>query len=340
MHTGRSPNPYYGVGLMPAQFCRNLGRFLPFWLCCVPLAPRAFGSDPLPDVQQIMAKVAANVESSTEARRQYVYHQRVRSSLVRASGQLARKEKREYEVIPGEKHTEKKLVTFAGEYRKGKDMVPYSTPGYTYKDVDIDGELINEITNDLVNEKDSRDGIPHSLFPLSSRDLFRYAFTLKGEGEYQGRRIYRIGFVPQKKELCVQIGGDHEGDCDSAWKGEAWIDAEELQPVRIQTDLAFAIPWGVRVFLGTNLRQTGFSVTYRRVAENVWFPDTYGTEFRFDVLWAYKRTVTLSLESDGFRKADAASTIKIQGEVGSMDVKESQKGAEPPEPLEPAPSPR
>jgi len=48
----------------------------------------------------------------------------------------------------------------------------------------------------------------------------------------------------------------------------------------------------------------------------------------------------LSLESDGFRKADAASTIKIQGEVGSMDVKESQKGAEPPEPLEPAPSPR
>ena len=340
MHTGGSPNPYYGVGLMAAPLCRTLVRSLAVCLWCLPLTLRGSGSEPLTDAAQIMAKVAANVENATEARRQYVYHQRVRSSLVRASGQVSRKEKREYEVIPGEKNTEKKLVTFAGEYRKGKEMIPYSTPGYTYKDVDIDGELIDEITNDLVNEKGSRDGIPSSLFPLSKRDLYRYAFTLKGEGEYQGRRIYRIAFVPQKKEVCVQIGGDHEGNCDSAWKGEAWIDAEELQPVRIQTDLAFAIPWGVRVFLGTNLRQTGFSVTYRRVAENVWFPETYGTEFRFDVLWAYKRTVTLSLESDGFRKTDAASTIKVQGEVGSAEMKESQKSAGPPETREPAPSPR
>ena len=146
---------------------------------------------------------------------------------------------------------------------------------------------------------------------------------MQGGGEHQGRRIYQIAFEPVKKELCVQIGGDHEGDCDSSWKGEAWIDAEELQPVRIQTDLAFPIPWGVRVFLGTNLRQTGFSITYRRVAENVWFPATYGTEFRFDVLWAYKRTVALSLESDSFRKTDASSTIKVQGEAGEAGAKKA-----------------
>jgi hypothetical protein len=264
------------------------------------------------DAAAIMAKVAANVENAAEARRQYVYHQQVRSSLVRTNGVVARREKREYSVIPGEKSTEKKLVAFEGQYRKGKELIPYTEPGYQYKGVDIDGELIDDLTKSLVDEKDSKDGIPKSLFPLSSKDLYRYRFTMRGEGEQQGRHIYKIGFEPQKKELCIQVGGDHEGDCDSAWKGEAWIDAEDLQPVHIQTDLAFSIPWGVRYFLGTNLKQVGFSIVYKRVAENVWFPATYGAEFRFDILWGYKRVVTLSLESSDFRRTDAQSTIVVQ----------------------------
>jgi hypothetical protein len=54
----------------------------------------------------------------------------------------------------------------------------------------------------------------------------------------------------------------------------------------------------------------GFSILYDRVAENVWFPVSYGTEFRFNFPWGYKRTVTLSLESNGFQKTDANSTIQ------------------------------
>jgi len=92
--------------------------------------------------------------------------------------------------------------------------------------------------------------------------------------------------------------------------GEAWIDAAELQPVRIDTHLAFKIPWAVRTFLGTNLKQTGFAITYQRVAEGVWFPATYGTEFQIDVLFFYKRTITMNLESTGFQKTDATSKIE------------------------------
>jgi hypothetical protein len=111
------------------------------------------------------------------------------------------------------------------------------------------------------------------------------------------------------KRHCITIGADDE--CDSpSWKGEAWIDAEELQPVRIQTQQAFQVPWGVKVFLGTNIQQSGFAISYQRVAENVWFPVSYGTEFRFNVLWGYKRTVTLSLESSDFRIASADSKIE------------------------------
>ena len=129
----------------------------------------------------------------------------------------------------------------------------------------------------------------------------------------QGRRAFRILFEPVLKRHCISIGGDDE--CDSpSWKGEAWIDAEDLQPVRIQTQQSFQIPWGVKVFLGTNIQQSGFAITYQRVAENVWFPVSYGTEFRFNVLWGYKRTVTLSLVSTDFQKATAASKIEY-GEV-------------------------
>lgn len=270
----------------------------------------AAAEDPDP-AAGIMAKAAANVEQAAEARRLWVYSQRVRSSLVRSRGEVARRERREYSVIPGEKSTAKNLVSFEGEYRKGRQMVAYSEPGFKYKDVDIDGELIDSLTKSLVDSKGSPDGIPASLFPLRTKVLDRYRFRLLGESTEKGRRAHHIAFSPLERTKCLNIGDGADDECDSEpWKGEAWIDAEELQPVRILTELAFKVPWGVRVFLGTNLRQTGFTITYQRVAANVWFPATYGTEFRFNVLWGYKRTVALSLESSDFRRAEASSTIR------------------------------
>ena len=79
-----------------------------------------------------------------------------------------------------------------------------------------------------------------------------------------------------------------------------------VRPLGIDSQLAFKIPWGIRVFLGTNLSQTGFSVNYQRVAENVWFPVTYGTEFRVSVLFRYKRTITLFLRLDFIADCNAA----------------------------------
>lgn len=260
------------------------------------------------DAAAIMAKVAANIEKSTEARRQFVYRQAIRASLIRAGGEVARREGREYTVTPEPTGTDKKLISFQGEYRKGKQMLPYTEPGFKYKDEDIDGELLGELIDELMNDKDSRDGISLSLFPLRTKVLPSYKFSLKGQTVHQGRPTYEILFEPAVKGSCVVIG---EGNVcqDEPWKGEVWIDIEELEPVRIDTSLAFKIPWAVRTFLGTNLRRTGFSITYARVAEGVWFPKTYGTEFSLDVLWFYKRTIALSLENSAFQKTDASSTI-------------------------------
>jgi hypothetical protein len=264
------------------------------------------------DAAAIMTKVAANVEKSMDARRQYVYKQSIISNLLRSNGKIARKESREYEVFPTETGSDKKLVSLEGQLRRGKQSTNYTEAGFKDKDLDIDGDLMRDLIDDLIDDKKSRDGIPPSLFPLCTKELSGYRFTSNREMVYQGRRTFRILFQPVLKRHCITIGGDDE--CDSpSWKGDAWIDAQELQPVRIQTQQAFQVPWGVKVFLGTNVQQSGFAISYQRVAENVWFPVSYGTEFRFNVLWRYKRTVTLSLVSSDIQKATAASKIEYGG---------------------------
>lgn len=267
-----------------------------------------------PEAVEIMFKMAANVERAVDARRQYVYDQLVRSTLTRSNGNIARREKREYTVLPMPEKTAKKLVSFEGAYGTGgRTLTPYSEPGFKYKDSDIDGSLVADLTDDLVNAEGSRDGIPHALFPLRTRDLPHYKYSLLGAVDHRGRRAYRIAFEPVKKKAkSYGIGDDDAAEHEMRpWKGEAWVDAEEFQPVRIATDMAYGIPWAVKVFLGINLRQTGFSVTYDRIAEGVWFPVTYGTEFKVTVLWGYKRTIALSMESRNFRKTDVRSEINF-----------------------------
>ena len=89
-------------------------------------------------------------------------------------------------------------------------MIPYSEPGYKYKDVDIDGELIDQLTlNDLVNEKGSRDGIPSSLFPLrpglrTARDRLC---------DYSGRQPVRVAPGRPRATHAMDGQGAHRPRC-------------------------------------------------------------------------------------------------------------------------------
>ncbi len=268
------------------------------------------------DAAAVMTNAAANMERAVDARRQYVYDQKVRAKLIRSDGKLSREEKRAYSAAPGESRTEKKLVSLEGAYRDSKSgkMVAYDQPRVKHKGMDIDAELIDDLIGSLVDSKKSRDGIPASLFPLRAADLPGYRFHLVETIELGGRPTHRIAFEPVRKSFCVAIGDDQEGACEGkqAWKGEALIDAEDQLPAGIQTQLAFKMPWAVKAFLGTNLRQSGFSVSYERVAPGVWFPRSYGTEFRLDVLFGYKRVITLSMDSANFQRTSAESTIEFK----------------------------
>jgi hypothetical protein len=265
------------------------------------------------DANEIMHRMADAVEKASAGRRHYVYQQSVRGRLLRTNGQLAREEKRQYVVVPDETGTKKDLTVVEGQYQKGKQLIPYHEAGFKYKDTDIDGDLLDDLLDDLVDAKKSRDGIPHSLFPLRRDDLPHYKFTHVRTFDFKGRSAHEIAFEPATKKKCLEIGDDDDDKSDCRpWKGSLYVDALEHQPVFIQTKLAWEMPRLIRYGLGTNLQQTGFAIRYERLAEHVWFPVSYGTEFKFSVLFGYKRVVTMALESHGFKRTDVNSTIAFQ----------------------------
>jgi hypothetical protein len=56
-------------------------------------------------------------------------------------------------------------------------------------------------------------------------------------------------------------------------------------------------------------------VVYKRQEDGVWFPATFGTEFRIHVLFFINRQVSVSLENSGFQHTHVESKMKVVGPV-------------------------
>jgi hypothetical protein len=248
-------------------------------------------------VDAIMARVAENQARSLEARRQWVYDQSVLVRLYRSNGKLAREELRDYVVAPMARGSDRKLQRVAGKYEKGGKLYDYSDPGFKYKGMDIDGDLVRDLSDELAEPEESRDGVAAEFFPLTSNEQAKYDFTLAGKENYRGQEVYKVTFRPRP-------GGE-----DTVWKGEALIDSQEFQPLVVTTALGFKIPFAVRTLLGTNLEHLGFKISYKKVADGVWFPEHYGGEFYLRAVFLYKRKISMSVRNGEFRRADVSTTI-------------------------------
>lgn len=258
-----------------------------------------------PSVQEIMARVAENQAKTIEARRSYVYDQEQLLRLKRGGGKLAREERVSYTVVPSKDGIKKNLVKCEGKYESHGRYVSFSQPGYHYKGVDLDAELMKEF-EDSTGESKAVDGISRDYFPLTASQQEKYNFTLEGTEDVRGRAAYRVRFEPRGKAGLFDADDD---DGDGMWKGVALIDAEEYQPVSVNTDLAAKIPTAVKILLGTNIRGLGFSISYERMQDGVWFPVSFGGEFEIRGLFLYKRTFTVSLVNENFRHTDVNSTV-------------------------------
>lgn len=249
-----------------------------------------------PSVDQIMARVAENQARAQELRRAYIYDQKVVARFHRGNGKLAREEKLEYRVTPTPSGIEKKLEHFEGKYERNGSFISYDKPGTEYKGIDIDGDLIHDLVNDMTADQKAKDGIGSDLFPLTAAQQAKYIFTLEGRDVYRGHNVYRISFRPKPHE-------------DADWKGEALIDVEECQPFLISTRFATRIPVAVKVLLGTDIRGLGFAVSYEKFDDGLWFPVSYGGEFHVRAVFFYSRNMSISMANTGFTRAKVSTRI-------------------------------
>jgi hypothetical protein len=189
-----------------------------------------------PDVRTIMDNVGRNQAQAVAQRKEFSFHQKQLLRLNRGNGKLAREEHREYDVTPNGHGVRKELLRFEGKYEYRGKYVTYDRPGYKYKDMDVDGDLIQDLSEDMTNDRRSRDGIGADLFPLITDGQRKYNIKLLAAEQYRGRDVYRVSFEPKP----------HQEFDEAAWKGEALVDAAEFQPVLVHSKLALKIPLAVK----------------------------------------------------------------------------------------------
>jgi hypothetical protein len=256
--------------------------------------PGAYGEE-TPSADEIMKRVAANQDRSQDVRLQYLYDQHVKVTTRRTNGKLAREEIADYVVTPSAKGGARKQTAVRGRYfHKGHytdfngDPVPEGGS--------LDHGLVNGFRDSLFHD-DTKDGLSHDFFPLTTKEQADLRFELTGEQVVEGRRAYRVRFGPKDAH-------------DFTWAGEALVDAEEFQPVTVYTRLSRRLPFGVRALLGTDVPGLGFNVRYRRLEKDIWFPESFGTEFRLHAVFVINRTITMSLENKNFQRSSVESQIR------------------------------
>lgn len=259
-------------------------------------APARGSSDqPSLSAEAIMARVAANQDRAVKLRAEYIYRQHIQVAIHRTNGKLAREEKADYVVTPTPAGTKKELTHIEGRYLKKGQYLDFEGKPVPERD-SLDGDLINDFRDDLASDK-SKDGLGCDLFPLTTEEQKKYRFDLTGEDTFRGRKVYRVKFGPIDRN-------------DLDWAGEAVVDAEEFEPVTVFTKLSRRIPFFIRTLLGTDLPGIGFNVEYRRFDEGVWFPVSFGTEFRLRAVFFINRDISVSLENSSFEHARVESKIR------------------------------
>jgi hypothetical protein len=266
-----------------------------------------------PTAETIMAQVAANQDQSVAERAHYLYVQHARVSS-RKGKQIRCEEITDTRITPTPTGSQQQLLKMDGHLLVKHQLVAYTQlpnakdvgssniqaddnhKSITIDDDDtMDRDLVENMRNNLTNTK-SKDGIGAGLFPLTSKTQAEYRFQLLGREHLNGREVFHLTFLPKDKE-------------DFGWKGDAYIDTTAYQPVLVRTTMSRKIPFAVRTLLGTSLPNLGFTVIYAPQRGGVWFPVSFGTEFKLHVLFFINREIVMSVENREFEKTHVTSTI-------------------------------
>jgi hypothetical protein len=295
----------------------------------------------------IMARVAANQDAAETARSHYLYTQH--AHIASRKGKTVRcEETTDFRITPTPTGSNQQLLHLDGRLlQKGKyttytqlppaekppqhddtkpkdpaQVDPSKTPPAETKDDDLhisvdtgdddmDRDLVENIRHNLTVTH-SKDGISANLFPLTSKEQSGYIFTLLGREPRNGRDSFHIAFAPKDPD-------------DFTWRGDAWIDATAFQPIVVRTAMSRKIPLAVRMLLGTNVPGLGFTIIYAPQpaiqpgsarpaqppdpANAVWFPTSFGTEFKIHVLFFFHRDIVFNAENRDFQQTHTTAEI-------------------------------
>ena len=278
----------------------------------------------LPTAESIMVLVAANQDRAEANRLHYLYLQH--AHVVSLKGKTVMCEEiTDSRVAPLSSGSNQELLKLDGRVLQKRNYVTYTSSlakhnGKTQKDADDDSisidsgdtdrELVENMRSNLTNDK-SKDGIGAHLFPLTSKSQSDYLFHLVGREHINGRDVFHIDFHPKDKD-------------DFGWKGDAYIDTTAYQPVVVRTTMARKIPFAVRTLLGTNLPGLGFTVVYAPRPDGVWFPVSFGTEFKLHVLFFFSREILVDAQNSRFEKTHVNSKIVSVGDSVQPQIPEEQ----------------
>lgn len=262
--------------------------------------------------EEIMARVAANQDRSDAERNRYVYVQHARV-LSRKGKTVMCEETTDSRIVPTADGSQSELLTISGRQWKKDHFITYTAlpkkdEAVEVKndkdeiwDDDMDRDLVENMRSNLTKDK-SKDGLAARLFPLTSKNQNEYRYQLIGREQRNGRDTYHIRFQPKDKD-------------DYTWKGDAYIDTKEFQPVVISTAMARKIPFVARTLLGTNVPGLGFTVIYAPQSDDVWFPVSFGSEFGLRVLFLIHRTIVIDAQNRNFEKTHVNSRILDSAEI-------------------------
>jgi hypothetical protein len=258
----------------------------------------------------IMARVAANQDASQSNRSHYVYVQH--AAIASRKGKTVRcEETTDTRITPTGDTSSQQLLKLDGRLLKKGAYLTYTTLPKQLDDNDhddniniddnglMDQDLVENMRHNLT-ARHSKDGISPNLFPLTSKEQADYNFRLLGRAPLNGRNCFHIAFSPKDSSVF-------------GWKGDAYIDATAFQPVLIRTAMSRKIPLAVRMLLGTNVPGLGFTIIYAPQPPNqpdaVWFPVSFGTEFKLHVLFFLNRQITFNADNRDFEKTHVNSQI-------------------------------
>jgi len=294
-----------------------LRKLSPLALAIAVLPLAAQEQQPQPTAEAIMARVAANQDSAEDARRHYVYIQHAKV-VSRKGHTIMCEETTDSRITPTETASHAELLKLNGRLLKKKQYITYTELLPTQNrnaaeqdksqaeaegndltinlnDDETDRDLVENMRANLTRDR-SKDGIGSRLFPLTSKAQANYFFHLDGRERMNGRDVFHIDFRPRLKD-------------EYDWKGDAYIDAQSFQPVVVRTAMSRKVPFAVRTLLGTNVPGLGFSIVYPPQTGGVWFPVSFGTEFKLRLLFFFSREIVINAENRDFEQTHTSSKV-------------------------------